>query len=375
MKKVLLTATVQSHIAQFHKPLIAMLHENGYEVHAAARNNLVEKNGLQLDTPDKVFDIPFQRSPFDKRNIAAYRQLKQIMAEEDYDIIHCNTPVGGILTRMAAKPYRKKGARVLYTAHGFHFYKGASKKNWLVYYPLEKSMARLTDDLITITREDYQLATAKRFNTKVRHVHGVGVNNGKYRILPEAERKALREEQHCDDKFVLLCTGELNANKNQTTVIKAMPAILAKHPDTLLWLAGNGPMHDELENLIVSMGLQEQIKMLGYRTDLEKYVNMSDLIISASFREGLPLNIMEAMICGKAVVASNNRGHRELVAEGETGYLIDPADSAEFADKVNELIEDDALRERFGQQGIRNVVPYDVVNVVEELKEIYLPGR
>ena len=151
MKKVLLTATVQSHICQFHKPLVRFLHKNGYEVHVAAKNNLAEKNGLQLDFVEKVFDVPFSRSPKSKDNIQAYKELKKILEQNDYDIVHCNTPMGGIVTRLAARKSRKKkNTKVYYTAHGFHFYKGSDKKSWTVFYPVEKFFSRYTDLIITI---------------------------------------------------------------------------------------------------------------------------------------------------------------------------------------------------------------------------------
>ena len=140
--KILLTATVQSHICQFHKPLVEVLHAHNCEVHVAARNNLAEKNGLKLDFVEKVFDIPFSRSPKSADNLKAERLLKKIINEGQYDVIHCNTPMGGIITRIAAKQARKNGARLIYTAHGFHFYEGAPKKNWMVFYPIEKYMAK-----------------------------------------------------------------------------------------------------------------------------------------------------------------------------------------------------------------------------------------
>ena len=173
--KVLLTATVQSHICQFHKPLVEMLHDYGCEVDVAAKNNLAEKNGLKLDFADHVFDIPFCRSPFDFQNIKAYRELKKIIKNGKYDIIHCNTPVGGILTRKAASPFRKKGVKVFYTAHGFHFYKGAPIKNWLLYYPIEKLFAHKTDKLITIVDEDYRFSK-EHFKCETCRIHGVGVD-------------------------------------------------------------------------------------------------------------------------------------------------------------------------------------------------------
>ena len=190
MPKVLLVATVQSHIGQFHKPLMKLLRENGWEIHVAARNNLAEKDTLTLDYPDKVFDIPFHRSPFSLHNLTAYRQLKQILAGEDYDIIHCNTPVGGMLTRLAAKKYRRTGTKVYYTAHGFHFYRGAPFTNWIIYYPLEKWMSGLTDKLITINLEDYEFAK-RRFSCPVYHIHGVGANSRKYRIVDETEKEKI----------------------------------------------------------------------------------------------------------------------------------------------------------------------------------------
>ena len=170
--KALFVATVQSHIAQFHTGAISLLKENGYDVHVAARDNLNEKNGLMLENVDKVFNINFNRSPFSCQNIEAYVQLKKIIDDEEYDIIHCNTPVGGIVTRLAAIKARKKGSIVIYTAHGFHFYKGAPKKNWIIYYPVEKLLAKFTDKLVTITEEDYELAS-NTFACPIYHVHGV----------------------------------------------------------------------------------------------------------------------------------------------------------------------------------------------------------
>ena len=162
--KVLFVATVQSHIAQFHLKIIEVLKQEGWEIHVAARDNLAEKNGLQLKNVDKVYNILFQRSPFSPKNLKAYRELKKVITGGKYDIIHCNTPVGGILTRIAG---RKEKGNVFYTAHGFHFYKGAPLLNWFIYYPIEKVMAHYTDKLITITDEDYHLA---KLNLSVRYI-------------------------------------------------------------------------------------------------------------------------------------------------------------------------------------------------------------
>ena len=371
MKKVLLTATVQSHICQFHRPLAKLLHENGYEVHVAARNNLAEKNGLKLDFADKVFDVNFARSPLSKNNLMAYKQMKKLLTENHYEVIHCNTPMGGMITRLAADKYRKKGTKVFYTAHGFHFYKGSSKKSWLIYYPIEKSMAKKTDKLITITKEDYTLASSK-FKTEVFHVHGVGVNSKKYELFTEEQKLRTRKEfGFGENEPLLLCVGELLVNKNQKTIINAMSDIVKKYPDCKLILAGNGSEEHNLKALVNELGLQKNVVFLGYCLILQKYANICDVVVSCSYREGLPLNIMEAMLCKKPVVASVNRGHKELVTDGRTGYLVNPDDSKSFADNIIKLLDDKKLRTELGENAYEDVQQFTDDSVTEELRLLY----
>ena len=372
MKRALLTATVQSHIAQFHRPLIRLLKEQGYEIHVAARDNLDEKNGLTIEHVDKKFNVPFARSPLSRNNLKAYFQIRKIIDEGDYDLISCNTPVGGIVTRLAAQKARKAGTRVIYTAHGFHFYQGAPKKNWLVFYPLEKEMSRLADTVITITKEDYRLARAN-FHSDVRHIHGVGADENKYRSVTPRQAQEFRNEQGFDDRFVILCTGELNENKNQATAIRAAALLKEKHPEVLLLLAGNGPSEQKLKDLIDELDLEDTVRLIGYRTDLEWYTNSCDLVISASFREGMPLNIMEAMICGKPVIASKNRGHRELVKDDVNGFLVNADDAEAFAQRAEMLMRDEQTRSRIVAEAAKRVQPYTMKCVEKELKSIYFP--
>lgn len=369
--KVLLVATVQSHICQFHKPLVTMLHQHGCEVHVAARNNLAEKNGLKLDFVEQVFDVPFQRSPFSPKNLGAYKQLKKIIDKGSYDVIHCNTPVGGVLGRLAARKARKHGTKVFYTAHGFHFYKGAPKRNWLIWYPVEKFMCRHTDKLITITQEDYDLASAK-FPTQVERIHGVGANTAKYRKLSKAECVELRHELgYADDDKLLLCTGELLPNKNQITAIRAMKSLINQQPQAKLLLAGNGPTLPELQAEVAALDLQNYVVFLGYRTDLERYANIADVIVSCSYREGLPMNIVEGMLLGKPVAASYNRGHRELIVPDVTGYMVSPADANAFTEKILALLDNPALADRMGYAGYEKAQLYADTNVRQELQAVY----
>lgn len=370
-KKVLLTATVQSHICQFHRPLAEVLHAHGYEVHVAARDNLAEKNGLKLDFAEKVYDVPFSRSPKSPDNLRAYRVLKKILEQEHYDVIHCNTPMGGIVTRLAAWKARKRGTKVFYTAHGFHFYKGAPRKNWLVFYPIEKLFARLTDTLITITHEDHALASEK-FSCRVTHMHGVGVDEQRYHRVSCEERAAVRRELGFENQQkILLCVGELLPNKNQAMAVRMMDIVRKTFPDALLLLAGNGPQRENLEQLTEELGLQKHVRFLGYCTELEKYQQAADVLVSCSKREGLPLNIVEAMLSGNPVVATQNRGHRELVKPEETGYLVKVHDTEAMAQAVLALLQDERKCSCMGAEAAAFAKQYGFATVKQALEEIY----
>lgn len=370
--KILLTATVQSHICQFHKPLVEVLHEYDCEVHVAAKDNLAEKNGLKLDFVDKVFDIPFARSPKNKDNLLAYKKLKEIIEKEHYDIIHCNTPMGGIVTRLAARKARKLGTKVYYTAHGFHFYKGAPIKNWIIFYSIEKIFSKITDKIITITDEDYQLA-ANKFYCKIERIHGVGVDEKRFYIVSKKEQLEIRKKFNLKkDQKIILCVGELLPNKNQKIAIQAMEKIVKKYPETQLLIAGNGPEKENLEKLIRSLKLEKNIKMLGYVTNLQEYQKIADIAVSCSKREGLPLNIVEAMLSGTPVVASLNRGHRELIHNGENGFIVDVDDDKKMAEKILKLFENKNLFNQIKEKAEEYVKLYTFKNVKNELKYIYL---
>ena len=366
-KIALLVATVQSHIGQFHKPLMRMLKEAGWEIHVAAQNNLAEKDTLQLEYPDMVFDVPFRRSPLDLCNLTAFRELNHLLKEYRYDIIHCNTPVGGILTRLAAKEYRKQGTKVFYTAHGFHFYKGAPLKNWMLYYPLEKFFSNFTDILITINKEDFALAN-KKFNCPIAHIHGVGADSVRYYPLSPEQQEELKRQLGLSG-HILLSTGELLPNKNQKTAILTLKEILKSVPDTHLLIAGNGSERTNLEALINRENLTDHVTFLGYTRNLPRYMQICDMEISCSYREGLPLNIVEAMLCGKPVVASHNRGHDELVQEGVNGFLVDPDDSKSYAEMFCRVLSGSGMDRN---AIIKSAELYTDYNVSKELAAIYL---
>lgn len=286
-----------------------MLSEQGYEVHYASMG---EEEILDCD---KSFVVPFTRSPFGLSNIKAYKQLKQIIDREHYDIIHTHTPMGSVVTRLAARAARKNGTKVIYTAHGFHFFKGAPLQNWLIYYPVERYMARHTDTLITINNEDYKRAKSQ-FKTDVQYIPGVGVDLTRFYPVSAQAKQALRKEYgYSKSDFVLIYAAELNTNKNQSFLITQVGKLKLVIPDIKLILCGEGSRRDSYVDSIHKQGLGETVILAGYRNDINKLFQLSDICVASSIREGLGLNLVEAMSTGLPLVASNNRGHRDVIRE------------------------------------------------------------
>jgi len=365
--KILFCATVDYHFSAFHLPMLEWFKEHNWEVHIAA------KGEMDIPFADKKFNIPIERSPFRLQNREAYRQLKTIINDHDYRIIHCHTPLGGVIGRLAARRARKFGAKVIYTAHGFHFCKGAPLLNWLLYYPIERSLAHLTDCLITINDEDYSFSTSRKFKAShIEHVHGVGINTERYRPASPEERLGLRQRSGYElDEILMFYAAEFNANKNQQLIINALALIKERVPNVKLLLAGNGTLQKECRSLAVKLGVEHMIDFLGYRNDIDQLLPMCDIAVSSSLREGLPVNIMEAMACGLPIIATRNRGHHELVMNYSNGFLINPADADEFADRILQLIVSPELRQRMGSESLKRVRKYELQQVRLELSSIY----
>lgn len=344
---VLLVATVDVHFQAFHLPAMHWLQDQGFEVHVAARGDLA------LPHCDRRFDLPFRRSPYSPGNASVYRRLRGIIDGGSYALVHCHTPVGGLLGRLASRGARRRGTRVLYTAHGFHFCQGAPWRNWLLYYPVERVLARFTDTLVTITREDHDRAVRRRFPAgRIEHVPGVGVDAERFQPLPEGERRARREALgYGAEELILVYAAEFNANKNQALAIRAAAAAGAALPRWRLLLAGEGPLREPCRELAAALGVTGQVEFLGQRRDLQDLLPLCDLAIAPSRREGLPVNVMEAMACGLPVLAAANRGHRELVVDGQTGGLVPPDDLAALAGGLAGLAARPEARRAMGEAG------------------------
>jgi glycosyltransferase EpsD len=366
-KKVLFCATVDFHFSAFHLPYLQWFKEQGWEVHVAAAGN------IELPFVDQKFNIPIQRSPFNRKNLGAYKELKSIINNNHYKIIHCHTPMGGVLTRLAARQARKHDTKVIYTAHGFHFCKGAPLLNWLIYYPIEKTLSRYTDCLITINEEDYSLAVTHRFKAnQIEHVHGVGVDTDRFTPVKEIHKSVLREKYHYrNDIFLMFYAAEFNKNKNQEILIEALALVKEQVPNAKLLLAGEGPLIEHCKQLAIKLEVEEMVDFLGYRNDIEALLKMSDAAVASSFREGLPVNIMEAMACGLPVIAVDNRGHRELIANNKNGWLVE-SDSIEFSKRILNLAVNKDLRNQYGSQSRRIILSkFSLNKVIEEKRKMY----
>ncbi|MDR4216141.1 glycosyltransferase family 4 protein [Priestia megaterium] len=365
--KVLFCATVDFHFKAFHLPYMKWFKEQGWEVHVAASGN------MKLPYVDQKYNISIQRSPFHMGNMKSYRELKTVINENKYNIIHCHTPMGGVLARLAARKARKQGTKVIYTAHGFHFCKGAPLVNWLFYYPIEKTLARYTDCLITINQEDYQLATQHFKAKRIEHVHGVGINTENFKPANEKEKIQLKKSfGYRPDDFLLFYAAEFNKNKNQQLLLQSLALIKDEIPHAKLLLAGKGPLLENCRELAANLGIFHMVEFLGYRNDLQKIVPMCDVAVASSLREGLPVNIMEAMACGLPVVALDNRGHRELVHNNKNGWVIDSASRVEFASKIKVLAKIEGVKHKLGINGRDMILnKYSIDKVLIEKSRIY----
>lgn len=370
--KVLFVATVRSHIGQFHMPFIRKLKELDCTVDAAYRDNSDQKQGLDTSEIDHVFEVPFSRSPYSADNIKAYKVLKKILEENNYDAVHCHTPMGAVVTRLAAKTLRKKGLKVIYTAHGFHFYRGSSKFSWLTFYNVEKALAEYTDCLITINSEDYALAKEK-FNAKqILYVPGVGVDLSEFSPKTNELKKELRREYGYDENaFIMIYPADFCENKNQIMLLRALKTVAEKHGNIKLLCPGLQTDTAECEQYCKDNGLEDNIELMGYRRDIYKLDALADISVSSSMREGLPINLIEAMALGNPIIATDVRGNNDLVKDGRNGYLVEINDSRAMADRIIELIENPGRIDEFGAESLKLAGQYGADAVIEKMVNIY----
>ncbi len=370
--KVLFVATVvKTHIMQFHLPYLRMFREMGWQTAVAAKNDYEDPKDCVIPWCDTFYNIPFNRTPWKKENLTAYRMLKKIMDEEAFDIVHCHTPVGAAVARLAARDARRKGTRVIYTAHGFHFFTGAPLQNWLLYYPAEWLLGPMTDLLITINQEDYRRAQKHIHAGRLAYVPGVGVDTGRFVSAGDPGEK--RRELGFEEKdFLLLTVAEMTENKNHMTVLKALAERKGqKGFEKLHYLiVGRGETRPKLEDAAKSLGIEDHVHFLGYRTDAAAIYGCCDLFVFMPFREGLSVALMEAMSSGMAIVCTRIRGNTDLVEDGVSGVFCEN-DPKALAEKIGALMDDPQRRHALGRGARERAKLFDSGNVHARMRELY----
>lgn len=366
MHAVIVTNRVKRYVNGF-KIMIDPLIELGYEVTWVADFSEFKEDIDKV--PCNIYQVDFRSNPFNINNIKAYRKLNKFLSTNNIDLIHCNTPIGGLIGRICAKKANIK--KVIYTAHGFHFYNGANFINNFIFKTGEKILAKYTDILITINQEDYLAATKFKLRNKgklfLTHGAGIDIGEGTRNISKEKMRKEMGIPM---SSTVIFSAGELNKNKNNEVIIKAMSKI--KNDNVYYVLCGEGKLRKRLEKLAYDLGLKSKVIFLGFRTDVLDILESIDIFAMTSFREGLPRSLMEAMSAGLPCIVSKIRGNVDLIFEEQGGFLYGAKDIEGFVNAINKLAEDEELRKCMGDFNKEIVKKFEVNFVKKEMKEIYL---
>lgn len=367
-KRILITST-ELMMIQFLVPHVIHLTENGYTVDVACSDvggRMDEVREKLKGYAENIHVVRLERSPVSPKNLLGYQDMKKVINRGNYDIIWTNEPVMGVVTRLAARKAKKAGTKVLYMVHGFHFYKGAPKKYWLMFYPIEKMASRLCDEIITINKEDYE--RAKTFHVKkVGYIHGIGVDTSRL-ISCDTHSDIRGEIGVAENSFLILSVGELLPRKNQQVIIRALGLLKDKNIHYIL--CGKGKQLAELQKLAKENQIEEQVHFLGYRKDVLSIYGQTDLLAFPSMREGLGLAGLEAMHCGLPLVTSNTSGPRDYMENGKTGYMFDPYDAKGFANGIQKLKENPELRKTCGEYNQKAIIPYYIENVKNEVLEL-----
>lgn len=365
--KVLLVANVsKEHVLKFHVPTIKFLAESGWHIDVACSGQ--EK----VPYCNNQFRMSYRRSPFNRYIFKGIKELKEIIDTEKYDIVYCHTPVGAFAARLASIGARKAGTKVVYMAHGFHFYAGAPVQNWLLFYPIERILSHFTDGMILINGEDYQRAKTQFHQKRTYLLDGIGVDLTRFPAADGAEiRRSYRAELNIpQDATVLVYLAELIPNKNQTMLLHVLKSLRDSEENVYLVLAGIDHTDGALVKYAQELGVSEGLRYLGWRSDVTNLYAMADICTASSIREGFGVNIVEAMASGLPVVATDNRGHRAIIRNGENGFLVAKQDEALFEQRIMELIADRDLRKRIVSNAYPHLGKYSTSVITNRIRDI-----
>lgn len=377
-KKVLIVASVISFIEWFNKENVDYLNtKKECELHIACNFDYMEDTDEErtLEYIKRIknegvilHNVHFARSPFNSQNIRCYKQLKKIINENHFDLIHVHTPTVSILTRLAARRARKNGTTVMYTCHGFHFHNAAPKKNWMIFYPMERLMSRFCDYIVTINKEDFN--RAKTFHTSnVRYIPGVGVNINRIHHCKVDKNVYKCEIGVPKDCVLILSIGEMIERKNHEVIVRALAKVEIKN--VYYVICGKGPLRGYLEHLANELEVGDRVKFLGFRKDIPELCNTADISAFPSRIEGLGLAGIEAMAAGVPLISSNVHGILDYVIDGKTGYAVDPEDVDGFAKAITMLAGNEKLRNEMAANCWHAVASFEINNALHAMWRIY----
>lgn len=351
--KICQLCAVDFTLHHFLLPLMRAMRAAGHDVvGVCAPGALVEQvraEGFRVET------VPFERSFDLLAHARAYRAVSALFARENFDLVHVHTPIASLIARLAA--FRRRVPKLVYTAHGFYFHDRMSSAAWACFAALEWLGGRVTDVLFTQTEED--AAIARRLHLcRGGVIEAIGNGSDPARFHPpsdDAARAALRRELGlASARVAIICVGRLVAEKGYPELFAAMRDL-----DADLWVVGErlesdhaGSIRAALDAVERDPGLAARVRLLGYRQDVPALLRAADIFVLPSHREGMPRSIIEAMLSGLPVVATDIRGAREEVVDGETGRLVPVNDPAALAAALGALIQDPALRRRSGVTGL-----------------------
>lgn len=364
--KVLYTANTYNHLYLCHQPYFKWFKKQHFIVHTATNSN------KELSGVDKTFNISIKRFPFKYGNIKAFFQLKKIIEREKYDLIHTHTPTGAVLTRLASIKYSKKNnVKIIYTAHGFHFFKKCPFINYIIFYPVEKILSKYTDLIVTINQEDYKFAQ-QHFKTNIQYIPGIGFEPEKFKkTLTKKQQEIFRKQNDLNpEDYVISYIAEISNRKRQLYLVDALRNMELTNEKFLL--IGDNSRANKLRKKILKYKLEDHVKVLGFKNNVGDYLDISDLVISVSKQEGLPLNIMEAMYKKKPIIVTDCRGNRDLIQNHDNGIVIGIKDKEGLINSIKFLKENPKYAKILSSKNRDVVEKYSIDSVLPIMEDIYI---
>lgn len=352
MKLLIVANYAKEHINKFHLSTIAKFRAEGWQVDVACNAD------APIPGADHVYHLPAGRNPYHPRTLTCIRKLKKILAENHYDAVHCHTPTGQLVGVAAFDSLRNQiGGKLIITFHGLHYYRGSSALSKLL-IPTDKYITRHADYVFSVNREDLEFMQKHGYRLKNSSFCPPSVKTEKFSDADffRAQRTETRREFGLtDEHFVLSYVAELNKNKNQTLLLDALAILKQRMPNARLLLIGPDHSDGKMQRAIEKRSLQNEVICAGWRDDVCRLLSACDIYTASSIREGFGVNLIEAALCGIPVIATDNRGHREIITDGENGYLVPLRNPLLLAERVEALAADPKLREQLTACGLENI--------------------